>query len=465
MVKVYSCNNFKFGMQPMKPIIVWLRNDLRLKDHPPLFAAGKRPVIPVYILDEENDIPLGSVSKVWLHHSLLAFNESLNDSLIIRKGSSLEQLQILIEETGAEEIYWHRKYEPKAMKWDAHIKASLTIKTKSFASNLFEPWTIYNLQHKPFQVFSSFWKKCLSQPVREILERPQLNLFKKPFSLAVKDLNLLSNMAWEKKIMQLWTPGEKGAENRLRKFNASQYESHRKFPSLEEGTSLFSPHMHFGEISPFQIWHSTEEEVFKRQLVWREFASYLLYHFPYIVEQPFQEKFNKFPWEKKHLEEWQKGLTGYPIVDAGMRQLWKTGWMHNRVRMIVGSFLVKDLLISWQEGAAWFWDTLVDADLANNTLGWQWVGGMGVDAAPYFRIFNPLLQGKKFDPEGSYIRRFIPELRHLSNQHIHCPFEAPQEELIKAGIYLGKNYPYPIVEHNEARLRALRLYKLIAKEI
>lgn len=446
----------------MKPVLVWLRNDLRLNDHPAFFAAGTRPIIPVYILDEENDVPMGAASKVWLHHSLAALNESLNGSLVIRKGSSLENLQDLILKTGAEAIYWLRNYEPKAMKRDAHVKAALNVNTQSFASNLFEPWTIANLQNKPFQIFTPFWKKCRGESIRPVLDMQPLNFAKKPSGLSLNDLNLLPKVHWDKNMMQDWVPGEKGAFMRLKAFDVLEYASRRDIPSLEEGVSHFSPHLHFGEISPFQIWQTFDNEIFRRQLIWREFASYLLYHFPYIVDRPFKEKFNDFPWQTKYLKQWQKGLTGYPIVDAGMRQLWNTGWMHNRVRMIVGSFLVKDLLISWKKGAEWFWETLVDADLANNTLGWQWVGGMGADAAPYFRIFNPILQGEKFDPDGLYIRKFLPELKELSNKWIHRPFEASENELKQAGIILGKTYPYPIVDHSQARLNALNVYKSIA---
>lgn len=449
----------------MKPVIVWLRNDLRLRDHPAFFAAGDRPVIPVYILDEVGDVLMGAASKVWLHHSLIALNESLNGSLVLRKGASLEQLQDLIKETNADTVYFLRKYEPKAMKRDAEIKAALTVKMQSFASNLYEPWTISNLQNKPFQVFTPFWKKCKSQPVRHVLDMPSLNLYKKASSLSLNDLHLIPKVRWDKSMMQQWTPGEKGALLRLKAFNVEGYEQVRDIPGFDEGVSHFSPHLHFGEISPFQIWHAWDNEVFRRQLVWREFASYLLYHFPYIVDQPFKEKFKAFPWKEEHLKEWQQGLTGYPIVDAGMRQLWTTGWMHNRVRMVVGSFLVKDLLISWKKGADFFWDTLVDADLANNTLGWQWVGGMGADAAPYFRIFNPVVQGEKFDPEGIYIRKYLPELKGLSNKFIHRPFEAPKDELKNAGVILGNNYPYPIVDHNQARLKALSLYTQLNSKI
>lgn len=448
----------------MKPVIVWLRNDLRLSDHPSFEAAQDRPVIPVYIDDDVGEWPLGDASRVWLHHSLTALNESLNGGLVIRKGNRLKVLQKLITETGADTVFWTRSYDPENLKGDALVKSALEVKVQTFPGSLFEPWTVLNLQKKPFQVFSPFWKKCQMLPVRTIFKEASFNLFKKPSSLSVDDLNLLPAAPWDEKIMKYWEPGEKGAKKLLKKFRVADYVDRRDIPGLDEGTSHLSPHLHFGEISPFQVWHAENSEVFRRQLAWREYATYLLYHFPYMVKLPFKEKYNAFPWRSEHLEEWKKGKTGYPIVDAGMRQLWETGWMHNRVRMVVGSFLVKDLLISWFEGACWFWDTLVDADLANNTLGWQWVGGMGPDAAPYFRIFNPVVQGERFDPEGIYVRKYVPELKNLPNRWIHRPFDAPTSILEEAGVILGKNYPYPLVNHEEARKTALQIYRLLKNE-
>lgn len=437
-----------------KPVIIWLRNDLRLLDHPAFHAAGTRPVIPVYILEE-----MGAASRVWLHHSLKAFQ--VNAPLVIRKGDSLKNLKEIIKETGADTVYWTRRYEPDAMVQDSKVKAALKeagVTVQSFQGQLLiEPWTVLNKQGRPFQVFTPFYNAVKALPVRAPLSCPKLH-FAKASGLSVEDLGLLPEIRWDKKLMEHWTPGEKGALARLNSFNAEDYPETRDLPGLENGVSKLSPHLHFGEISPFQIRGG---EAYMRQIYWREFAHYLLYHFPHITHKAFKPAFDHFKWEKNPdaLKKWQKGLTGYPIVDAGMRQLWETGWMHNRVRMIVGSFLVKDLLISWTEGAKWFWDTLVDADLANNTLGWQWVGGMGPDAAPYFRIFNPVLQGEKFDPDGEYVKRYVPELKDLTNKWVHRPFEAPEMELRNVGIILGKTYPYPLVDHTEARKRALSLYK------
>jgi deoxyribodipyrimidine photo-lyase len=285
-------------------------------------------------------------------------------------------------------------------------------------------------------------------------------------TLDVADLKLLPQIHWDKAFYSHWQPGEEGAWKRLRLFKqkiVGHYHKGRDFPA-EDMTSRLSPHLHFGEITPRQIWYelikSKGASHFLREIGWREFAHHLLYFFPKTPLHPLREAFEDFPWKnnRKLLQLWQKGKTGVPIVDAGMRQLWEMGWMHNRVRMIVGSYLVKDLMIPWQEGARWFWDTLVDADLGNNTLGWQWVGGCGADAAPYFRIFNPILQGQRFDPEGDYVRRFVPELKKLPTKWIHQPHLAPEEVLRAAGIVLGKNYPSPIVDHDEARKTALKLY-------
>ena len=452
-----------------KPIIIWLRNDLRLKDHPALDAAGTRPVIPVYIFSKSHE---GSASHVWLHHSLMALNKSMNGSLVIRKGDCLKNLQDLVKETGADTVYWTRRYEPSAIQQDSDIKSALKqsgVTVQSFQGQLLnEPWTVLNKQGNPFQVFTPFFNASKILPVRAASSKAHPH-FVKASGLSVDDLGLLPKIGWDQGMIEQWTPGEEGAHQRLLSFikkgGVEGYKDSRDFPALEGGVSKLSPHLHFGEISPFQIWNALislpEGGTFLRQLYWREFANYLLYHFPHMVNKAFKPVFDRFKWEKnpEALKKWQKGLTGYPIVDAGMRQLWQTGWMHNRVRMIVGSFLVKDLLISWEEGARWFMDTLFDADPANNTPGGPWGGGMGLDAAPHFKIFNPLLQGEKFDPEGEYVRKYVPELKHLSNKWIHHPHEAPEIELRSAGVTLGKTYPFPIVDHGEARVKALALYK------
>lgn len=475
----------------MKPLsIVWFRQDLRIEDHPALMAACERGrVLPLYIAghDGEGDWQLGGASKWWLHHSLKALEsdlKSLGHSLVLRQGKPLEVLKQLIAETGASAVYWSRCYEPASLDRDTLIKRELRLKeidAQSFnACLLYEPWTIANKQGKPFQVFTPFWKSCLNHanPERPLSKpKPSSDKLVEVASLTLDDLALLPTIPWDQGLTETWKPGTKGAQAHLTNFLKGRildYQEARDFPAIE-GISRLSPYLHFGEISPRMIWHEVvttfagkKEKIdcYLRQLGWREFAHHLLYHFPHTPTEPLRKDFLDFPWKhnQKHLHAWQKGLTGYPLVDAGMRQLWHTGWMHNRVRMVVGSFLVKDLLISWIEGARWFWDTLVDADLANNTLGWQWVGGCGADAAPYFRVFNPITQSEKFDPEGLYIRRWVPELAHLPNKWIHQPWEAPGLVLREAGVSLGKEYPFPIVDHAKARLDALDAFSKIRAE-
>lgn len=467
--------------------IVWFRQDLRIEDHPALLAAGNRgAVLPLYIADDnaEGNWKMGSATKWWLHHSLKSLNADLKKiglTLIIRSGNSLKVLNQLIDETGASAVYWSRRYEPLSLDRDTKVKAELLkaeIDAQSFNSALmYEPWTIVNKQGKPFQVFTPFWKSCLNQSSPE-KPLPAPTKFYQPAliikNLAIDDLKLLPTIHWDKGIKKTWVPGTAEAKKHLTHFLKGpilDYKENRDLPAIE-GISRLSPYLHFGEISPRMIWHAAFEahqgitdkvECYLRQLGWREFANHLLYHFPQTPELPLRKDFMEFPWKEnvKHLQAWQKGMTGYPFVDAGMRQLWHTGWMHNRMRMVVGSFLVKDLLISWTHGAKWFWDTLVDADLANNTLGWQWVGGCGADAAPYFRIFNPIIQGEKFDTAGDYVRKWVPELAGLPDQWIHKPWEAPGLILRQAGVVLGKNYPYPVVEHAKARAEALAAFSSI----
>jgi deoxyribodipyrimidine photo-lyase len=344
---------------------------------------------------------------------------------------------------------------------------------------LHEPWTIQNQSRKPFQVFTPFWKHCLTKPdPAEPLPAPRKITAPGQWSksLPIEALELEPRIKWAEGMRAAWQPGEAGARGQLERFLSSAFENYsngRNRPDLV-GTSRLSPHLHFGEISPRQIWHGVRRMAEKRGLSvvqwrnsqflaevgWREFAHHLLYHFPHTPAEPLRVGFKKFPWRRDAslLKAWQQGRTGYPIVDAGMRELWTTGWMHNRVRMIVASFLVKDLLLSWQEGAAWFWDTLVDADLAQNTLGWQWAAGCGADAAPYFRVFNPVSQGEKFDPQGDYVRKWCPELAKLSNTWLHQPWKAPDEVLAHCAIDPGRTYPKPIVCHAIAREVALEAF-------
>lgn len=454
--------------------IVWYRQDLRIEDHPALFEAVKKghPVIPLYIYSEDDGgWKMGGAQKVWLEGSLKSLAEGLESIglfLTIRKGDPLTVLKKIVEETKSSTIYWSRRYEPKSVAEDTRIKAEMTeigVEVKSFNGRLLqEPWNILNKQKKPFQVFTPFYKHCLT------LESPEKPLPKPPKGFGIKlksdKIELLPKIHWDKGIREAWEMGEKAAHKRLKQFTSKaemEYGELRDRPDIS-GTSKLSPHLHFGEITPRQIYHAAKDvkhsEPYIRQLYWREFAYHLLFHFPKTPEKPLQDSWNQFKWNhsQTHLHAWQKGLTGYPLVDAGMRELWATGWMHNRVRMVVGSFLVKDLLLPWLEGAKWFWDTLVDADLANNTLGWQWVGGCGADAAPYFRVFNPVLQGEKFDPDGSYVRKWIPEIAALDNKYLHSPWLAPDLILRAAGITLGKTYPKPIVDHGQAKEEALKRY-------
>ena len=473
--------------------IVWLRQDLRLGDHPALSAAAERggAVIPVYIWapDEEGAWVPGGATCWWLHQSLAALAaalEAIGSRLVIRSGDSLETLRSLVKETGAGAVYWSRRYEPDVRERDAEIKAALRedgLEVTSFnASLLVEPPTFANKQGEPYKVFTPFWKAAVADvEVPETLETvTELMAPKKwPKSEPLAALGLEPTIPWAEGMRTAWTPGEAGANGELKRFlneGLSRYTAERDFPGIV-GTSRLSPHLHFGEISPRVAAHVLrghaefageegdvrEAEAHVRQLYWREFSYYLLYHFPHTAVEPLRPEFARFPWSQNAaaLRAWQKGKTGYPIVDAGMRELWTTGWMHNRVRMIVASFLVKDLMIPWQEGARWFWDTLVDADLANNTMGWQWTAGCGADAAPYFRIFNPVSQGEKFDARGDYVRKWVPELARLSDKYVHRPWECPPLELHAAGVTLGTDYPSPIVDHAEARDRALAAYQAL----
>ncbi|MDZ7735861.1 MAG: deoxyribodipyrimidine photo-lyase [Gammaproteobacteria bacterium] len=476
-------------------VIVWLRQDLRLADNPALRAAYERggAVIPAYIWApaEEGNWAPGSASCYWLHQSLLSLNAELEKAgsrLIIRQGGSLEELDKLIRETGADAVYWNRRYEPAARQRDADIKNRLCsrgVTVESYNGNLlFEPSGILNKQGRPFKVFTPYWRHCRLQgepepplPAPRSLRAPE----NWPLSVSLKKLQLEPSVDWTAGIRGTWNFGATGARRALRDFlrdGIEHYAAQRDYPGIR-GVSRLSPRLHFGEISPRQVWSAVRDhgsgkgrlseskhaEAYLRQLGWREFGQYLLFHFPHIPDAPFNDDYRNFPWQwdTSLLRLWQRGETGYPIVDAGMRELWHTGYMHNRVRMIVASFLVKDLLVHWLEGARWFWDTLVDADLANNTLGWQWAAGCGADAAPYFRIFNPTRQAQRFDPDGTYIRRWLPELKRLPDKDLPRPWEAGAASLNKASVVLGKTYPEPIVDHQQARAKALAALKTIRK--
>jgi deoxyribodipyrimidine photo-lyase len=468
--------------------LVWFRQDLRLADNLALRAALETdlPIFCIFIADETTpaEMQLGGASKWWLHQSLTTLDHDLQqrgNKLLLYRGNPHVILQELITKLNITKIFWNRCYDAHAIARDKKIKATLlkdNIEVQSFNSHLlFEPWTILNQAGQPYKVFTPFWKKgCLSNsqnwPQSFPIPKKIRGISHFPLSDSLISWKLLpTHPNWASQFYNEWQPGEAGAHKRLKHFmdiGILDYKELRDFPAQEK-VSRLSPHLHWGEIAPWRIWNELENELhsnrqlvtanvenFQSELGWREFSYYLLYHFPQLPTDNFRSEFNQFPWKKNShaLKAWQQGKTGYPLVDAGMRQLWQTGWMHNRVRMVVASFLVKDLRLHWHEGARWFWDTLVDADLANNSASWQWVAGCGVDAAPYFRIFNPITQSEKFDPSGEYIRRWVPELRELDSKMIHTPWKIP-----------SLNYPEPIVNHDEARIAALQAYKNLSLKL
>jgi deoxyribodipyrimidine photo-lyase len=457
-----------------------------------LLAAVNRntPVIPVFIWtpEEEEPWPPGAASRWWLHQSLNRLRESLapfKSRLILRRGPSLSTLQQLIRETGAQALFWNRRYEPAVTARDTRVKETLQeqgIVVETFnASLLHEPWTVVSKgAQRPYQVFTAFWKTCLALPEPPAPQDTPKQLrhpHEWPQSLDLTEFELEPRIHWADGFKPVWNPGEMGARAELKKFvrhALGQYPHDRDIPD-RPGTSHLSPHLHFGEISPRRIWHAVQAartpentaaaDSYLREVGWRELAYHLIFNFPKTQNESLRPEFAKFPWrhDAALLKQWQRGKTGYPLVDAGMRELWATGWMHNRVRLVVASFLTKHLRMNWEEGAYWFWDTLVDADLPNNTLGWQWSAGSGADAAPYFRIFNPMTQSQRFDAEGNYIRRWVPELQGLAAPWIHSPWTAPPEVLRQAGIQLAETYPLPIVEHESARREALAAFESIRK--
>ncbi|MEE4184863.1 MAG: deoxyribodipyrimidine photo-lyase [Gammaproteobacteria bacterium] len=469
-----------------QPAIIWFRSDLRLADNPALTAAAAsgRPLVALYILDESSPgrwAP-GGASRWWLHHSLARLADDIagyGGQLILRRGSSVDQLAAQIGQVDAGAIYWNKVHEPWALELDEAVRAELRGRVelhRSLSNLLVQPGHVLNGSGEPFKVFTPFYKKLLQlETLREPLPVPPRLTVTVPANHAgetLDDWQLLPRQPdWARGFTDCWEPGEAGAERSLMAFadNAMRdYMDTRNSPDVR-GTSRLSPHLRFGEISPAQVWRTVRElsaarsnatrgaDGFLRELVWREFSYHLLHFWPQLPEEPFREQFAAFPWrhDAASLAAWQQGLTGYPLVDAGMRELWQTGWMHNRVRMVVASFLVKHLLVPWQDGAQWFWDTLVDADLANNSASWQWVAGCGADAAPYFRIFNPILQGTKFDPAGDYVRRWVPELAAVPERYIHEPWRMSAAEAADCGVQLERDYPLPMVDHASARKRAL----------
>jgi deoxyribodipyrimidine photo-lyase len=461
--------------------IVWLRRDLRLNDNAALAeaAAAHDEIVPVYIHapDEEAPWQPGAASRWWLHHALRDLDGQLGGQLLVIAGDSLGALQRLLRQTGAEAVYWNRVYEPAFVERDTRVKRALRERgatARSCAGSLlFEPWEALNQQGEPYRVFTPFWRRLRQAglpdrpvaqpdlrgrlPGREAIARWQ--------GRAVDSLGLLPEIRWDKGIEAAWSPTRQGAEGRLDEFVATglaRYASARDVPADDE-VSRLSPYLHWGQLGPREAVAACRDagdmaEPFLRELGWREFAASQLYHFPHTAESPLDERFRGFPWreDEAQLRAWQRGRTGIPMVDAGMRQLWETGWMHNRVRMIVASFLTKNLLLPWQSGARWFWDTLVDADLASNSLGWQWTAGSGADAAPYFRVFNPALQGEKFDRAGRYVRRWVPEIANLPDKWLHRPWEAPNGVRPSVG-----SYPSPIVDLKATRERALEAWSRI----
>ena len=472
----------------MTTAVIWFRQDLRLSDNPALLAASEEydHLIPIYIDDTQAASQLGEASRVWLHNSLSHLHNQLleqDSSLLLFQGDPSDIIKQLCHTADVDAVLWNRCYDPESIERDRQIKASLkanAIHANSYnASLLYEPWQVLKKDMTPYRVFTPYWKEVCHiglalPPSPEPQTIPPLPNVSDITSLNLEALGLLIDKPWPAEMLSHWKVGAQAAQKSLSDYldhsGPEDYQKTRDFPATP-GTSRMSPHLHFGEISPRQIvWQTLSERplteidsgtiTFIKEVVWREFAYYIMYHFPETQQQAMYPQFKNFPWRTdiaEPLERWQKGQTGFPIIDAGMRELWATGWMHNRVRMIVASFLTKNLLINWQDGEAWFRDTLVDADLASNIMGWQWASGCGADAAPYFRIFNPLLQSEKFDKQGEYIRRWVPELAALDNKLIHKPWTAP--EATKALL----DYPEPMVDLSASRLRALDAYAKVKK--
>ena len=474
-----------------KPVVVLFRHDLRVADNRALSSAAEtgKPVIPLFVLDEESNAtrPIGGARRWWLHHSLTRLSERLERlgcDLVLHKGPQNKSVAALVEESRADVVLWNRRYDPPGNATDVELASELTgrgVISDCFDGHLLhEPSAVMTTTGHPYRVFTPFWRAVTAiDGPRDPVDPPKsLRRFERSLKTdRLEDWRLLPETPdWAGGLREAWMPGEEGAQANLEDFLAQSvkgYAERRDFPFLP-GTSRLSPHLVHGEITPFQIVASlrafknaastVDVDTFRKELGWREFCWHLLVHNPQLSTQNFNRQFDRFRWSGKAdlLKLWQQGRTGYPIVDAGMRQLWQTGWMHNRVRMITASFLVKHLLVDWREGERWFWDTLVDADPANNPANWQWVTGSGADAAPYFRVFNPILQGEKFDPGGQYVRQFLPEIRSIPDNFVHKPWQATADILLSAKTGGGKKYPLPIVEHSKARVRALEAYKQLS---
>ncbi|MFC3125739.1 cryptochrome/photolyase family protein [Pseudoroseomonas globiformis] len=475
-----------------RPDILWLRQDLRLSDHAALAEAAGGTMLPVYVLDDAaaGRWTLGGASRWWLHHSLSALSQALAERgapLLLLKGNAETLIPALAQELDAGRIFASRLYSPWGRARDAAVNTALRRAGRELTLHdtglLFGPDAVRTRQGRPYSIYTPFARAMLA-----LGEVPQPGTAPERLrgathptgGLALEELTLLPperQGPWASAFTDLWVPGEAGAQARLEGFlteAAAGYSKGRDLPG-QDGTSRLSPHLHWGEVSPRQVWdavmrgggHHGGHGVFLREILWREFSHHMLWHRPELPEFPLRAEFADFPYrpDAALLRSWQRGRTGYPIVDAGMRQLWKLGWMHNRVRMIAGSLLVKHLLQPWWDGAAWFWDTLVDADLANNSQNWQWIAGCGTDSAPYFRIFNPVLQGRKFDPTGDYVRRFVPELARLPDRWLHEPWEAPGTVLASAGIQLGRNYPEPLIRPAAGRAIALQALQSLRRPV
>lgn len=479
------------------PVILWFRRNLRLQENLPLLAAAQtgQPVVALYIHTPHTEglWPMGAASRWWLHHSLQALATDLHKrhlQLTIRQGAPAPVLADILSQTRARDIFAAQLPEPNDTQTQKAVEKAIAPLDAAIHWHphdlLHHPTQLLTQSRTPYKVFTPFWRALQAQgepPPPELAPQRVHTHAAEPPSLALEDLRLLPAVDWAKHIRASWTPGEAGAHEALEAFITEalpEYAVARDLPD-RPGTSRLSPHLHFGEISPRTVWHAVRQacetihdthtarkaaDQYLRQIAWREFAHHLLHHYPHTPNAPLRENFAAFPWrtDTHALQAWQQGRTGYPIVDAGMRELWATGWMHNRVRMIVASFLVKDLMIHWLEGARWFWDTLVDSDLANNTLGWQWVAGCGADAAPFFRIFNPVSQGRRYDPRGEYVRKWVPEISALPDDAVHAPWQAEADTLRKARVSLGRHYPQPIVDHAQARERALDAFQEIKKQ-